>query len=174
MLIERTQKYSWRPLGWDYPAFNNTTTIQFGRGKLPGSLQRWTANGNRLSNVGGSAEILRYQRWPQQQKVSIWETTEQIDIVLFYEIHPLSFPTLAPTHSSEGFIDPHNVCSFSCTLAEPSSMHRLCVVPHSQIAYHILKPEPLCLTHFLWMTCEVQWSFDDGLSSFQLCHFTTL
>ena len=39
----------------------------------------------------------------------------------------------------------------------------MCVVSHSQVAYHILEEEPLILPDFLWMSREVWGSVDDRL-----------
>jgi hypothetical protein len=89
----------------------------------------------------GRTEIQVYWKWTQRWGVYIWETPGQIDIILLYnEIHTLSFPAHGPMHSCLAFIDPHNLCGSSCTLAQPSSIHPSCVVFYTWVAYHILSP----------------------------------
>ena len=62
----------------------------------------------------------------------------------------------------------------SCTLAELSKIQKMCVV-HRRWVYPFISPhhlptllelDPLFVTTFLWIPCEVWRSVHDGLSAF--------
>jgi len=74
------------------------------------------------------------RRWIQLQRVYLWETPEQIDIIALYGIHTAPISALGPMYSCRDFIDPPSLCGFSGTIAKYSLIQAIGAVNRGQVS----------------------------------------